>query len=549
MSVHARPPTLLFLLALASGCSTTPAIDLGDSGVTDSSVAAPAADAASPPDAGPAPARDAEPAADAPEPSGPDATAPDAEPQPVELLERLRAVPGLDVTEIAARVEGTRAFVLGLSQPEDHGAPAGKQLRQRLVLVHRSESAPMVLMTTGYGLFGDPEQFAEYLVEPTVLLEANQLTVEHRYFGTSIATDADWSFLTVAQSAADSHRIVQLLGTIYTGPWVGTGASKGGMTAIFHHRHYPRDLAAIVPYVAPISFGTEDPRYLAWLDQIGPADGVCRARVEDMALEMIERRREAAQYFVDTDPRAAPIDRPVLEALVTYPTFGFHWAFWQYYGSTEVCDLVPARGEPIDQLAPWFPLEPSYLTDPGTFDPELSPYGYQVLHELGGQAIDYSYLSPAVDEVDYSVMPTLVPPPPPWGADPPFDARPMLEVDRFLRTEAQHVLGVYGAWDPWTGGIITVDAANDSAVVIVPGANHGAALAELPEDEQAAAIARLEGWVGRRALVASRGPSASTRAAMARVRADARGHQAVLSLTRAAEAKLRRLEVQRRVHR
>ena len=72
MSVYARPSTLLFLLALSSGCAKTEALDLRDSGVTDTSVAAPVADAAPRPDAGNFP--DAEPAPDAPRPSTPDAS-------------------------------------------------------------------------------------------------------------------------------------------------------------------------------------------------------------------------------------------------------------------------------------------------------------------------------------------------------------------------------------------------------------------------------------------------------------------------------------------
>jgi hypothetical protein len=366
----------------------------------------------------------------------------------------------------------------------------------------------MVLMTTGYALFGDAAEYAAYLDEPTVLLEANQLAVEHRYFGTSIADDADWSFLTVAQAAADSHRIVELLSTIYTGPWVGTGASKGGMTAIFHHRYYPRDLAAVIPYVAPISFAIDDPRYLDWVDQIGPSDGVCRERVKDMAVEAIERRRESAQHFIDTDPRGASISRDVLEALATYPSYGFHWSFWQFWASAAVCDQLPVRGKPIDQLAAWFPIDLSYLQPGDDFDPEVTPYYYQARRELGWQAIDYDYLADAAADVDFSVLPTFESPPRPWGANPVFVGETMLDVDRFLREDARHVLAIYGKWDAWTGGAITVDTTNDSTVVLVPGANHSAMIADLPDDQQAAIIARINGWLGRSSLVAGRGPPA-----------------------------------------
>lgn len=417
---------------------------------------------------------------------------------PEELLERLKSIDGLAVEEVGAALPGTRAFLLKLRQPENHRQPDGKSFDQRLVLIHRDEREPMVLATTGYGLFGPPQIWTEIQAEPTSALNANQLVVEHRFFGESIASEPTWGFLNIEQSANDSHRIVELLSSIYVGPWVGTGVSKGGMTAIFHHRFFPDDLAAIVPYVAPISFG-DDARYLAWVAQLGPADGVCRARVRNMAIELIERRAELADYFIANDPQTAPYQRAVIEAVLTYPAFGWHWSFWQGYGSPEACAALPAADAAIEGLAGWFPFDPAYLTG-SDFDPELTPYSYQVANELGSQQIDYSYIEAAASQVDYSVLP-----PsnwnPPWGMDPIFDPNAMLAVDDYLRNEARHVLGIYGAWDPWTGGIITVDEANDSKTFIVPEIGHAAEMFMLPERQQVDALDRLNRWIGRSMLV------------------------------------------------
>lgn len=418
---------------------------------------------------------------------------------PTDIRDRLAAIDGLDVEEITPRLPNTRAFVLRLRQPEDHQNLDGAWFEQRLVLVHRDENAPMVISTTGYGLFGVPEQFAAWLSEPAAALEANQLTVEHRFFGESIAPTPQWRHLNIEQSANDSHRIVALLSSIYSSAWVGTGVSKGGMTAIFHHRFFPDDLAAIVPYVAPISFGQNDPRYLEFLARVGPADGVCRERVLDMEVEVFERRDELARHYTATDPTAAPYSTEVLAVAATLPAWGFHWGFWQQGGTPEACAAVPPRDAPIATLAGWFPFRPEYLAG-GDFDPDLSPYGYQVSNELGSQAIDYSHLGFVSRDVDYSLLPQVMQPPPPWGAAPAFDPQAMRDVDTFLRERAEHVLGVYGAWDPWTAGIITVDEANDSTVIVVPEVGHGAQIAMLPRARQDEALARLHAWVGIRSF-------------------------------------------------
>ena len=76
--------------------------------------------------------------------------------------------------------------------------------------------------------------------------------------------------------AADEHAIVTALKTIYTGPYLSTGASKGGMTAVFYRRFYPDDVVGTVPYVAPLSFAAPDERYAAFLDSVGTPTRVAR---------------------------------------------------------------------------------------------------------------------------------------------------------------------------------------------------------------------------------------------------------------------------------
>lgn len=73
----------------------------------------------------------------------------------------------------------------------------------------------------------------------------------------------------------------------------------------------------------------------------------------------------------------------------------------------------------------------------------------------------------------------------------------MLSVDQYLRTEARHVLAVYGAWDAWTGGKITVDPLRGNLTVEVPSHTHDAQLSMLPETEQSQAIDLLHSWMRR----------------------------------------------------
>src|SRR5262249_51523810 len=120
-------------------------------------------------------------------------------------------------------------------------------------------------------------------------LDANQISIEHRFFGESRPEPPDWSKLTIDQMAADEHAIVSALRMLYTGPVLASGGSKGGMTAIFYRRFYPDDVDGTVPYVAPISFAAPDMRYSPFFDTVGTPE--CRQAVRDAATEMLAHRR------------------------------------------------------------------------------------------------------------------------------------------------------------------------------------------------------------------------------------------------------------------
>ncbi len=449
-----------------------------------------------------------------------------------DILTRLRRIPGIQVDEVPASVPGTRAFLIRLRQPENHDNPARKSFEHRLVLIHRSTQAPMVALHSGYGLFGDPLQFTAYLMEPAVVLEANQLTLEHRFFGESIADNPDWQYLNIEQSARDVHRIYTLFNEIYRGPWIGTGASKGGMAAIFHHHFFPADMVGIVPYVAPLSFGPLDSRYQTFLDQIGPSDGRCRDRAKDMELEVIQRRQELGEYWVRNDPATVGYTAEQVGLVTVYLVLGFHWSFWQYLGSPEACAAQPPQGADIAELAAWFPFDIQTYLNAGLYDPELTPYSYQVSNELGHPEIDYySHLEAALGQVDFSNAPAVQADLPPWGLEPAFDPAPLRAVDARLRTEARNILAIYGAWDPWTAGNINLNPDPSNLRLYAPQMNHGAQIADLTPQEQEPALRILFQWGGRGFLVE---PDFSQIGA--KVLADG-GHKKIVELIRAQEQK------------
>ncbi len=93
------------------------------------------------------------------------------------------------------------------------------------------------------------------------MLDANFVSVEHRFFGPSTPQEKDWDFLTIQQAAGDYHHVRTLLGAIYKDQWISTGISKGGETATYYRFFYPDDVVVTVPYVAPFPIGLKDQRF------------------------------------------------------------------------------------------------------------------------------------------------------------------------------------------------------------------------------------------------------------------------------------------------
>lgn len=416
------------------------------------------------------------------------ATAPAPAP-PGDIAQELGKVPGVaGVQEKAAGIAGARFFTFTFAQPVDHKAP-GSTFPQTATLLFRSYQAPMVLASTGYGISKTPSQG-----EPTSLLQANQLTVEHRFFNASTPSPVDWSKLDILQAATDLHRFVDAFKPLFAGKWLNTGGSKGGMTSLFHRRFYPLDLDATLAYVAPVNLGNPDPRYLAFVDARGT--GASRAALEAWQQAILDRRAEVrALLEADAARQAATLsflgsDRALEIAVLEAP-----FTLWQYSGAGLAAQCPPPTAT---SQALYAFLDAIYFGVIGSVsDATLSYYAayyYQCATQLGYPQVKESHLAglhfPGQDLPEHY---------PPANVSKPYTAAAMQDVQDWVRTGATRLLLVYGENDPWSAGAFDVPPAaqaRDNHVYIVPGGNHGARLAQLPAPQRAEAYALLSTWMG-----------------------------------------------------
>ncbi|WP_127552516.1 S28 family serine protease [Actinoplanes sp. OR16] len=412
------------------------------------------------------------------------------------LLDQLKAIPGLTITSETAGT-GYRFFVLTYRQPADHRHPKAGTYEQRLTLLHRSETSPVVLFTNGYGLAASPRPTQ---TEPTALLTANQISVEHRFFTPSRPADADWSDLNIWQEATDEHRIVTAFKSIYDTNWIQTGGSKGGMTSVYHRRFYPNDVDGVVAYVAPNDvINPEDRAYDKFFDTVSTAE--CRTTLDNVQAEALRRRdtllprleaaaAENGWTFSNTIGTAdRSFEMTVLDSV---------WAFWQYSLAAD-CATVPVAATAtddeiynwIDTVAGW-----SFYTDQAL--EYYWPYYYQAASQLGWPSLRFEHLKGLRNYPGlYTANSSL-----PEELRRRHNPVPMIDVDLWVKTASQRMLFIYGENDPW-GAERFKPSKRDSALFVAPGANHGANIARLNPADNAAATAMLRRWAGVTASVST----------------------------------------------
>ncbi len=171
-------------------------------------------------------------------------------------------MPDVIFQEIEAKEGFQSCYKLMIKQPLDHFEDTGLYFFQKVYFSFRSHDALNVLVTEGYN------RNKNRIYELSELLDANQIQVEHRYYGESTYKNIDYKYLNLKQATADYHRIKELFAKFLTGKFISTGISKGGMTTLFYSYFYPKDMDLYVPYVAPINLEYKDQRVYSFLDQV-----------------------------------------------------------------------------------------------------------------------------------------------------------------------------------------------------------------------------------------------------------------------------------------
>jgi hypothetical protein len=403
------------------------------------------------------------------------------DPGPIDVLERLDALPGVDVSEIVPYYGYPRAFRIDITQPVNHADPEGPQFTQRAYLSHVDTTMPMVFAPGGYAVTERSGQ------EMAGILRTNCLNVTHRFFEGSQPDPLDWQYLTIEQSAADHHRIVEIFKDVYTGVWLSAGVSKSGLTSLYHRRFYPDDVSATVAYVAPFKFSTADSRFVDFLETLG--DELCRSSIHRFQRAVLQHRDSLIPRFSAWFPANGYIHPADTIGEFESAARTYDWSFWQY--TEHDCDGVPGPEASFDEMLTHLNevVRLSRMTDERSV--YMRPYLYQAFTQIGYPERRYDHIADLLVRelggLSGGYFDSL-------GVELVYRPETVLDIYDWLLTEGDNIVYIYGGADPWTAGAIELIGQTNALKVVQAGANHAVKIADL--DDPNGVLARLENWLG-----------------------------------------------------
>ena len=328
-------------------------------------------------------------------------------------------------------------YLIKIKQAIDHHDMSKGFFYQKVYLTHKGFDKPTVMITEGYGMW---ENSSWDIVK---LLGANQIKVEHRYYGESTPDSIDYRYLSFEQAAADCHYVQQLFSRIYKGKWISTGHSKGGVGAIIYRYFYPDDIDVCIPQAAPIITSNHDQRFIGFLDTVFGAE--CSDKIRSFQIRLLENR-ESVLPLIELYALGAKHEFTYLslEQAFEYAVLEYPSCLLEYSS----CGDIPNDDESIPDIVKHFLTVQKFHWFSDEFRNNFSSFFYQRATEMGGYAYNTNGLENLLVVADPKAVIA------PHGTLPKYDGKLMNDVIEWLHSKGDKYIYVYGAMDYWSAGAV-----------------------------------------------------------------------------------------------
>ncbi len=402
-----------------------------------------------------------------------------------ERLDSLSAIYSFTFEKLQTDSFFREKYLLKIEQPLDHKANSVKKFTQRVFLAHKDFGRPVVFITEGYA--ADYAASPKYINELSEILDANQVCVEHRFFGESVPDTLNWADLTIFNAASDHHHVAEIMKQIYRTKWISTGISKGGQTAMYYKYFYPDDVNASVDYVAPLNFSTEDKRVYRFLQQVG--DSLTRNKILQYQTELLKNNNLYMPEFTKLAEKRNLTYQIGMEKAFELTVLEYSFSFWQW-GAID-SKSIPEPGTSPEKMIRHLDkvVNIDWVSDEGI--KQMQPFFYQALTEIGFYGYDIAPFKNYVSFTSNATFEFTAP----EGIQITYDPVPMYQVDYFVRHIAQNMIFIYGELDPWSSTAVQLTYNTNSIEIIKPGGNHLTRIMNLPENQKERVINTLKEWL------------------------------------------------------
>lgn len=401
-------------------------------------------------------------------------------------FEKLATIP--NVVKIEKRVSVSHFdanFEVWFEQPIDHNNLDKGTFRQRVLLGFESSEKPVFVELLGYGIS------SETAGELANHYQANQLTIEHRYFNNSRPSEIDWNTLTIKNAAKDQALIIDAIrNALYpNSKFISTGISKGCQTTMAHRSYFPKNVDACVCYVGPLNFQREDPRVYEFLKNVGSeAD---REKVKAFQELCFENRASLLELMKDAAVQGQLTWEFGVEKAIEYTILEYSFAFWQW--GVDV-NNIPSKNASVQDIYKHL----IDVTGYGFFETssvnDLQPYYWAALTEQGIYGYETApfkkyFGSDEVYKFEWAF---------PEGITKQYTLEPMQKIKSFLDTTANKMLFIYGEYDAWSSTAVDLtENANEREIYkfVQPKGNHKTRIKSFNSEGQQQIYTIIDGWL------------------------------------------------------
>lgn len=376
-------------------------------------------------------------------------------------------------------------YEIWFEQPIDHNDLKKGTFRQRVFLGNENQTKPVFVELQGYGIYSEKAR------ELANHYEANQLTIEHRYFNNSKPEEIDWNTLTIENAAKDQAIIIDAIrDAIYpNSKFITTGISKGCQTTMAHRRFFPDNVDASVCYVGPLNYEREDPRVYEFLRNVGTKEE--REQIKQFQNLCFENRSSLLEILIKNAKEHHMSWEFGEEKAIDYTILEYSFAFWQWGNKTE--DIPSKNATPqeiynhllevvgygffesksVDDLQPYFWAA---LTQQGIYGYETAPFK-QYLHTEEVYKFDWAF---------------------PEGITKEYDLKPMQEIKAYLDDSAEKILFIYGEYDAWSATAVDLSSTapqREMYKFVKPKGSHTTRIKSFNKEEQKEIYEIIDSWI------------------------------------------------------